>query len=134
MGNIATILYHLLNISFLHPHHLHLEFLLLEYNGSFIYKKGGATHSQIIGREYYIDRLKTLFKGAPEWSIEEKNFPKERHGKEDVFDKIEYYRTDNPVFQIKTHKGMRYYTKSDRTPIHEIPYWGNGKVVRMAYL
>ena len=100
----------------------------------FFYKKGGATHSQIIGRDYYIKRLKTLFKDGPEWSVEEKNFPKERHRKEDVFDSIEYYRTDNPVFQIKTHKGMRYYTRSDRTPIHEIPYWGKGEVVRKKYL
>lgn len=100
----------------------------------FFYKKEGATHAQIVGREFYIKRLKKLFGNAPQWSIEEKNFPKERHKKEDIFDEIEYYRTENPVFQIKTHKGMRYYTHSDRTPILEIPYWGSGKLIRKQFL
>jgi len=100
----------------------------------FFYKKEGATHAQIIGREFYIKRLEELFEGAPMWSAEEKNFPRERGKGVDVFDKIEYYRTENPVFQIKTHKGMRYYTHSDRTPVHELPYWGDGKAVRAYYL
>lgn len=100
----------------------------------FFYKEEGATHAQIVGREFYMARLRHLFEGAPQWAPEEKNFPKERGKGEDVFDKIEYYRTENPVFQIKTHRGMRYYTHSDRTPIPEIPYWGDGKVCRNRYL
>jgi hypothetical protein len=100
----------------------------------FFHKKEGATHSQIVGRLYYIQRLKELFGDAPMWSAEEKNFPKERHRKEDIFDKIEYWSTDNPVFQIKTHRGMRYYTHSDRTPIHDLPYWGNGKKIYREYV
>ena len=75
-----------------------------------------------------------LFKGAPEWSVTEKNFPKERLHQEDVFDEIQYWTSENPVFQIKTHKGMRYYTHSDRTPIPELPYWGSGTKVRKYYL
>lgn len=100
----------------------------------FFYKKEGATHAQIVGREFYLQILNKLFEGAPTWSIEEKNFPKERHHKADVFDQIEYWKSPNPVFQIKTHKGMRYYTHSDRTPIHSLPYWGEGKKVRKIYL
>lgn len=100
----------------------------------FFYKKEGATHAQIVGREFYLKRLKKLFKGAPLWSVEEKNFPKERWHKEDIFDKISYWTSPNPVFQIKTHKGMRYYTHSDRTPIHKLPYWGQGRDVRKKYL
>jgi len=100
----------------------------------FFSKKEGATHAQIVGRKYYINRLKELFGDGPKWSIEEKNFPKERHRKEDVFDKIEHYEMKNPVVQIKTHRGMRYYTSSDRTPIHNIEFWGNGKELRKAYL
>jgi hypothetical protein len=96
----------------------------------FFHKKEGATHAQVIGRDYYLNRLDELFEGAPEWSVEEKNFPKERWRKEDIFDHIEYYATENPVFQIKTHKGMRYYTNSDRTPLPEIPYWGKGTPLR----
>ncbi len=100
----------------------------------FFYKKEGATHAQIVGRKFYLEVLNKLFKDAPRWSVEEKNFPKERWRKEDVFDKIEYWQTENPVFQIKTHKGMRYYTHSDRTPILELPYWGKGNEVRRKYL
>jgi hypothetical protein len=100
----------------------------------FFYKEEGATHAQIVGREFYLQRLYDLFYGAQEWSPAEKNFPKERWGKEDVFDEIEYYRTENPVFQIKTHKGMRYFTHSDRTPIPEIKYWGDGKPLRKYYV
>ncbi len=100
----------------------------------FFYKEEGATHAQIVGREFYIKRLKELFEGAPQWSTEEKNFPKERHHKEDIFNEIEYYKTENPVIQIKTHRGMRYYTHSDRTPIYELSYWGEGKKLRKQYI
>jgi len=99
----------------------------------FFYKKEGATHAQIVGREFYIKRLKELFEGAPQWSAEEKNFPKERHRKEDVFSQFEYWHSENPVVQIKTHRGMRYYTHSDRTPIQAIPYWGDGIKFRNKY-
>lgn len=100
----------------------------------FFYKKEGATHAQIVGREFYLETLKKLFAGAPQWSTEEKNFPKERTGQADVFTEIEYWHSVNPVFQIKTHRGMRYYTHSDRTPIPEITYWGKGSKVRSYYL
>lgn len=97
-------------------------------------KSEGATHSQVINREFYIKTLEKLFEGAPKWSKEEKNFPKERHKKADVFDKIEYWHSENPVFQIKTHRSMRYHTNSERVPIHELPYWGPGKPIRDYYL
>lgn len=109
-------------------------YVMPDQRNFFFYKEEGATHAQVIGREFYLKRLKELFGDAPQWNTEEKNFPKERHRKEDIFDKVEYFRTDNPVFQIKTHKGMRYYTHSDRTPINELPYWGNGLNVRQYYL
>jgi hypothetical protein len=100
----------------------------------FFHKKEGATHAQIVGREFYLKTLETLFEGAPEWNTEEKNFPKERFRKTDIFDEILYWKTENPVFQIKTHKGMRYYTHSERTPISSLPYWGEGTSVRKYYL
>lgn len=95
----------------------------------FFKKEEGATHAQIVGREFYIETLEKLFEGAPEWSVEEKNFPKERLRKEDVFDEIEYYETENPVIQIKTGNSMRYYTHSDRTPVYSLPFWGDGKEI-----
>ena len=97
-------------------------------------KKEGATHSQVIGRKYYLETLNKLFKGAPQWSPEEKNFPKERYGKADIFDKIDYWKTDNPVFQVKTHRSMRFHTHSDRKPVYELPYWGKGKAMRKRLL
>jgi len=100
----------------------------------FFYKKEGATHAQVVGRKFYLEMLDELFLGAPDWAVDEKNFPKERWHKKDVFDDIEYFHTNNPVFQIKTHRGMRYYTHSDRTPIPSIDYWGDGKKVREYFL
>jgi len=101
---------------------------------NYFYKKSeGATHAQIVGREYYLDVLNHLFKDAPEYSVEEKNFPKERGYGEDVFAKIEYYQTINPVVQIKTTRSMRHYTHSERIPVYELPYWGEGKEFRKKY-
>ena len=100
----------------------------------FFHKAEGATHSQVVGRIFYIERLRSLVQGAPMWSPEEKNFPKERWRKEDVVDKVEYWQTENPVFQIKTHCGLRYYTHSDRTPIHELSYWGLGTDIYREYV
>jgi len=97
-------------------------------------KPEGATHAQIVGREFYIKTLKKLFEGAPMWSIEEKNFPKERWRKEDVFDKIEYWESENPVVQIKTGDSLRYYTHSERIPIYSLKYWGDGKTLRKYYV
>jgi hypothetical protein len=109
-------------------------YVMPDHKDFFYYKEEGATHSQIVGREFYLSTLKKLFEGAPQWSPEEKNFPKERLRKTDVFQEIHHWRTENPVFQIKTHRGMRYYTHSDRTPISELPYWGSGKKIREYYL
>lgn len=109
-------------------------YVMPDLRSYYFYKPGGATHAQIVGREFYIKTLQNLFKDAPMWCKEEKNFPKERYRKEDVFNKIEYYQTENPVIQIKTHRGMRYYTHSDRTPIYTLPYWGEGKKLRKRYI
>lgn len=92
----------------------------------FYHKPEGATHAQIIGTQFYLETLNKLFEGAPDWSVEEKNFPKERTHKEDFTDRIEYYATENPVVQIKTFRSMRHYTHSERIPVYELPYWGKG--------
>jgi hypothetical protein len=115
------------------PHRNTNLYVMGDHRDYFWRKPEGATHAQIVGREFYIKRLKELFEGAPMWSPEEINFPKERKHKEDVFDKIEYWQGENPVIQIKTHQGMRYYTHSERIPIYDLPYWGNGKTLRRAY-
>lgn len=101
----------------------------------YFHKEEGATHAQVIGTKFYLERLDRLFYGAPKWNTEEKNFPRERHGKVDIFSdkEIKHWKTENPVVQIKTHKGMRYYTRSDRTPIYKLPYWEGGVEFRKKY-
>jgi hypothetical protein len=105
----------------------------------FYKKEEGATHAQIVGRQFYIDTLERLFEGEPEWDYkeEQKNFPKEKFHKkgEDVFKKfeIEMYETENPVIQIKTSRSMRNYTNSDRIPRHELPFWGSGADFRRKF-
>lgn len=101
----------------------------------YFHKAEGATHAQIVGTKFYLETLNRLFESASTWKEGEKNFPKERHGKEDIFaeSKIERFESKNPVVQIKTHDGMRYYTRSSRTPIYSIPYWGDGKIIKERY-
>lgn len=112
-------------------------YVMPQHRAYFWKKEEGATHAQIVGREFYLKTLDKLFAGAPEWSVEERNFPKERlHKKqEDVFRKneIEFYETENAVVQIKTSQSMRHYTHSDRVARHELPYWGTGKDFRKKY-
>ncbi|HUV42444.1 MAG TPA: hypothetical protein VMY36_00890 [Patescibacteria group bacterium] len=109
-------------------------YVMGDHRNYWFYKKEGATHAQVIGRKYYLKVLGEQFKGLPQWSVEEKNFPKERTKKDDIFDKIYYWKTKNPVFQVKTHRSMRYYTHSERAPIYDLPYWGNGKKVRASLM
>jgi len=109
-------------------------YVMGDHRNYWYHKPTGATHAQIVGREFYLKTLDKLFENAPEWSAEEKNFPKERLGRSDVFDNIEFYRTENPVFQIKTHRSMRYFTHSEREPVYDLPYWGNGEVIRAYYM
>ena len=51
----------------------------------------------------------------------------------DVFDKIHYWESYNPVVQIKTKRSMRHYTHSERVPTNEIAYWGKGTDFRKEY-
>lgn len=110
---------------------------LLGLRRDYFYKKfEGGTWAQVIGRDFYIKKLEYLFEGAPEWSVEEKNFPKERGKGEDIFsaEQIERFETIYPCVSIKSGKGMRHYSHSDRTPVYELPYWGSGKEFRETYL
>lgn len=108
-------------------------YVMGDYRQYFWWKREGATHAQVVGRKYYLDRLNYLFDGAPKWSTEEFNFPKERHKKADIFDEINFWTSENPVVQIKTHRGMRYHTHSERVNIYDLPYWGNGKELRRKF-
>jgi len=112
-------------------------YVMAQHRKYFYKKPTGATHAQIVGRQFYIDTLEKWFEGEPQWSVEQMNFPKEktRHKVEDVFwkDKIKFYKSKNPVVQIKTSQSMRHYTVSEREPIYTLPYWGNGGAFRKKY-
>ncbi|KKS95277.1 MAG: hypothetical protein UV71_C0009G0013 [Microgenomates group bacterium GW2011_GWC1_43_13] len=112
-------------------------YVMGQYRTYFYKKEEGATHAQVVGREFCLRTLDKLFEGGPNWSIKERNFPKERthQKKEDVFgsDEIEFYETKNPIVQIKTSHSMRHYTHSDRIPRDELPYWGKGVDFRKKY-
>jgi hypothetical protein len=111
-------------------------YVMPRYRSFFWHKPEGATHAQIIGTDHYRARLDRLFEGCLEWSIEDRNFPKERYGLLDVFSVEEtiYYETAYPVVQLKTKEAMRHYTHSTRVDTRELPYWGTGVDVRSAYL
>lgn len=111
---------------------------LMGYKREYFWRKPlGSTVAQIVGRDFYLRTLTTLFNGAPEWCIEEKSFPKERtHRKQqDVFlsSQIEYYQIEEPIISFKTGKGMRQSSPCERIEIPELPYWGTGPDVRRAY-
>lgn len=108
------------------PYRNNNTYLLPQYRSFFFKKNEGGTWAQIVSRDFYLDRLNHLFKGAPSWSIKEKNFPKERIRKNDIFEHIEYFTSKNPCISVKSRKGMRHYSHSDRTSIRELPYWGKG--------
>lgn len=114
-------------------------YVMGQHRNYFYKKEEGATHAQIVNREFYIKTLEKLFEGEPEWDYEEKqkNFPKEKMRKkgDDVFRKedIEMYETENPVIQIKTSQSMRHYTNSDRIPRYELPFWGSGSEFRKKF-
>lgn len=95
------------------------------------YKKQCSAFSQIVGREYYLDRLKTIFEGMQEWDSSSINWPGE------IFKSWTLFSTINPCVSFKTGNGLRKFTalvnntksKSKATydkfkSISDIPYWG----------
>ncbi len=103
-----------------------------KYKQDYFCGKNMSTFSQIVGREFYIRRLKELLKDMPMWSTEYKNFPKEI-GKV-LFRKFEYFETEYPCLSFKTGKGMRKHSSSDEVPVYELPYWGKVLDIKNKYL
>jgi len=102
------------------------------YGNDCFFKKDMSTFSQVVGREFYKDRLELLFQDQPEWDATKKNFPKEIKRK--LFDEFETFETEGPCLSFKTGKGMRRYTQSERVPIYELPYWGKTKEIINDYI
>lgn len=98
----------------------------------YVFKKGSVTSSQVTGRKFYIDRLRELFDGQPEWNTEMKNFPKEI--KKPLFEEFEYFTSENPTMSFKTGQGMRRWsTPESMKKYYELPYWGSIKDLRKFY-
>jgi hypothetical protein len=106
---------------------------LMGYKRKCFWKKNeGGTWAQVINREFYIKRLEFLLKGEPKWDATKKNFPKEKGLK--FFDEFETFETYFPCISIKTGKGMRKFSNSERVDIPELPYWGTGESIYNYYL
>ena len=115
------------------PYRNNNTFLLPQFKDYFLKKNEGGTWAQVINKDFYLERLNYLFKDAPDWSVEEKSFPKERSGKEDIFEHIEYYTGKNPCISVKSQRGMRSYSHSERVPVYKLPYWGIASNFRNKY-
>jgi hypothetical protein len=102
-----------------------------KYGQDFACKKTMSTFSQVIGRDFYISRLQSLFEGLPMWSTEYKNFPKEIGKK--LFNEFETFETMYPCISFKTGRGMRKHSNTDEVPIYDLPYWGSIKELRKKY-
>ena len=95
-------------------------------------KKEGGTWAQVINREFYIRRLEFLLKGEQKWDANKKNFPKEKGLP--FFEEFEYFETKNPCVSIKTGRGLRRFSHSERNDIRELPYWGKGLDIYEKYI
>jgi len=102
-----------------------------KYGRNYFCKKSMSTFSQVVGREFYIKRLRELLEGQSQWSTEMKNFPKEINKK--LFEEFAYFETKYPCLSFKTGKGMRKHSTTEEIPIYELPYWGSIKELRKKY-
>jgi hypothetical protein len=102
-----------------------------KYGQDFVCKKTMSTFSQVIGRDFYISRLQSLFEGLPMWSMDYKNFPKEIGKK--LFNEFETFETMYPCLSFKTGHGMRKHSNTDEIPVYELPYWGSIEELRKKY-
>ena len=102
-----------------------------KYGQDFVCKKEMSTFSQVVGREFYLKRLKDLFKFLPIWNTKYKNFPKEIGRK--LFDDFAFFETKYPCVSFKTGKGMRQHSPTSEIPVYELPYWGSIKDLRRKY-
>jgi len=102
-----------------------------KYGQDFVCKKTMSTFSQVVGRDFYVSRLKSLFEGLPMWSTEYKNFPKEIGKK--LFNEFETFETIYPCISFKTGRGMRKHSNTDEIPVYDLPYWGSIKVLKEKY-
>lgn len=97
----------------------------------FLYKKS-SIFAQVAGRDFLLDRLNFLLKDLPQWNTEMKNFPKEiglpfLHG-------WKVFETKHACLTMKTGRGMRKHSNSDKNPVYSLPLWGSAKEIRKEYL
>jgi hypothetical protein len=107
---------------------------VLKYKKGF-FRKDSSTFSQVIGREFYIKRLRDLFSTYPDhpvWDASLKSWPKAWGRK--FMDEFEYFKTKFPCVSFKTGRGMRLNTNSDSLELDSLPYWGTVDDFRAKFL
>lgn len=102
-----------------------------KYKQDFVCKKHSSTFAQIVGREFYIKRLNSLFVDQPMWDLKMRNFPKEINRM--LFDEFEYWESENPCVSFKTGNGMRKHSPTGSMEFDSLPYWGNIGELRKYY-
>jgi len=85
-------------------------------NRNLFWKKAFTEGAQIIGREFWIDKLK--------WSID--NGGKVAFKSRDDFS----FKNKNPIVTIKTGHGMKKWTKYSDISSYQIPFWGSTDFLR----
>ncbi len=102
-----------------------------KYKGDFVCKKDSSLFAQIVGREFFLERLDELFGDLPQWDSNMKNFPKEV-GKR-LFDRFEYFETEYGCISFKTGQGLRKHSTTNEIKLDELPYWGKISDVRRQF-
>lgn len=105
---------------------------VLKYKQPF-FKKQSSTFSQVVGRDWFLNRLNYIFSYTelPRWNMDMFSFPKEIGLK--FLDSYEYFETKYPSVSFKTGHGMRLHTITKDTPVYELPYWGEAQALAKEY-
>ena len=97
----------------------------------YFYFKGYSNGAEVIDREMWMDYIKNMLDGKPEWSSKEDQ-PSKRHWKIIKTDKNYSWTSENPAITFKTRNNISPYTglwKNVR-PQKDLAYWGNIKDLR----
>ena len=101
--------------------------ILLNIKGRHRFYKKEQTHGSLIyGREYLIKLLEKSLDGLPIWTTEK--IPFKFYTKKDKFTE---FTSENPIVNVITcvngRKGSKFV---DIEPVKELPYWGNGRILK----
>jgi hypothetical protein len=99
---------------------------VMKLHRSYFFRKPTCEGAQITGREYLIDLIEKEIGIDPGWS--DTQFKVNPY--KSLNRKWQVFGSDIPVVSIKTGRGLRANTMTDKTGIRELPYWGTTRTVR----